>query len=66
MKIRMRYQWVTALWNRMPAMLFSLSNSRNTLVVVRRSVKGKYTESARLMASDRPLTTMNTHLQILW
>ena len=46
-------------------MLFSLSNSRNTLVVVRRSVKGKYTESARLMASDRAFTTMNTHLQIL-
>ncbi len=60
-----RYQCVIALWNKMPAMLFSLSNSRNTLVVVRRNVKGKYTESARLMASESALTTMNIHLQSL-
>ena len=41
MKSNTKYQWFTTSVVKMLPKLFSLSNSRNTLVVVRRSVKGK-------------------------
>lgn len=43
----------------MPPRLFSLSNSRKTLVVVRRMVKGKYTESAKFIAKANKIGFKN-------
>ena len=44
----------------------SLENSLNTVVVVRRMVYLKYTESARFMARATPLKMRKTHLHIKW